>query len=125
MCLKELKHLIESRENDIKILTKRLVLRPWHEADAPKLYEYASDPETAFRAGWMRHTSVGFSKAVIKRVYCRSGAFAMDLRNGSYKAIGSVTLYMGESKARKRKNNEDSYNRSKWYSPCNSSCPFL
>ena len=101
-----MKQLIDSAGNNIEIVTDRLILRPWSEADAFKLYEYASDFETAFNAGWVRHKSPEFSKAVIKTVYSRSGAFAMDLRDGSDTAIGSVTLYVGESKARNRKDNE-------------------
>ena len=47
---------------------KRLILRPWTEADAESLYEYAKDPRVGPIAGWPVHTSVENSREIIKNV---------------------------------------------------------
>ena len=38
--------------------TERLILRPWEEADAESLYEYAKDPSVGPIAGWPVHERV-------------------------------------------------------------------
>lgn len=43
------------------IHSKRLMLRPWTEADAEQLFLVASDPDVGPRAGWMPHKSVAAS----------------------------------------------------------------
>lgn len=48
--------------------TERLILRPWEEADAEDLYEYARDPEVGPIAGWPVHKSVEDSLEVIRNV---------------------------------------------------------
>ena len=50
------------------IETKRLILRPWTEADAEALYEYAKDPRVGPAAGWPAHTSVENSLQIIRDV---------------------------------------------------------
>ena len=45
--------------------TERLILRPWREDDAEKLYTYASDPEVGPPAGWLPHTSAESSREII------------------------------------------------------------
>lgn len=55
--------------------TKRLLLRPWQETDAEELYKYASDPDVGPIAGWPVHTSVEFSREVIKNVLSAEGTF--------------------------------------------------
>lgn len=40
------------------LTTERLVLRPWTEADAESLFEYAKDPDVGLIAGWPSHKSV-------------------------------------------------------------------
>ena len=40
------------------IETKRLLFRPWREADAEELFRLASDPDVGPRAGWPPHKSV-------------------------------------------------------------------
>ena len=52
------------------LTTKRLILRPWEEADAESLYQYAKDPDVCPSAGWPVHTSVENSKAIILRKFC-------------------------------------------------------
>ena len=48
--------------------TERLILRPWDNADAESLYEYAKDDCIGPIAGWLPHTSVENSREVIKNV---------------------------------------------------------
>ena len=48
--------------------TKRCVLRPWRESDAPALYEYARDPRIGPAAGWPVHTDVQNSRRIIQEV---------------------------------------------------------
>ena len=72
------------------IETERLLLRPWCEADAEALYEYAKDPDVGPPAGWPPHTSVENSRQLIKNVLSAPETYAVCLKNG--KAIGSVGL---------------------------------
>lgn len=44
--------------------TERLLLRPWREADAECLYEYAKDPAVGPIAGWNPHTSAEESRFI-------------------------------------------------------------
>mgnify|MGYP002626528376 CR=1 FL=1 len=46
--------------------TERLVLRPWHDADATDLFEYARDPDVGPVAGWPAHESVEESLRAIR-----------------------------------------------------------
>ena len=48
--------------------TKRLILRPWLEADAESLYNYAKDPDIGIPAGWPPHKSREESLDIIKNV---------------------------------------------------------
>jgi len=50
------------------VKTDRLILRPWTEADAESLYRYASDPRIGPMAGWEVHTSVDYSREIIRDV---------------------------------------------------------
>ena len=72
--------------------TKRLILRPWQEADAPALYEYAKDPEVGPPAGWPPHTSVENSREIIRDVLSAPETYAVCLRDG--RPIGSIGLMM-------------------------------
>ncbi len=72
------------------IKTKRLILRPWCEDDAPSLYEYASDPEVGPSAGWPAHTNVSNSLDVIRGVLSVEHTYAVCLGDGS--PIGSISL---------------------------------
>lgn len=57
--------------------TKRLLLRPWTEADAPELYKYASDERVGPSAGWPVHKSVEDSRGIIRGVLSADGVFAI------------------------------------------------
>ncbi len=74
--------------------TKRLILRPWQEDDAKDLFEFASDPDIGYPAGWPAHTDVENSRDIIKNVLSAPETYAVCLiENG--RAIGSVGLKMG------------------------------
>ena len=70
--------------------TKRLILRPWQEADAESLYAYAKDPDIGLPAGWPPHKSVEDSRNVIRHVLSVPETYAVCLKDGS--PIGSVGL---------------------------------
>ena len=57
--------------------TERLILRPWMEADAESLYEYAKDPDVGTPAGWPAHKSVEESLDVIRNVFTGIECYAI------------------------------------------------
>lgn len=75
--------------------TERLILRPWEEADAEDLYEYARDPEVGPIAGWPVHKSVEDSLEVIRNVLAVPETYAACLKENN-RAIGSIGLMIGE-----------------------------
>lgn len=52
----------------MKIATSRLLLRSWHESDAPELFALACDPAIGPAAGWPPHESVEMSRQAIRTV---------------------------------------------------------
>ena len=70
--------------------TERLILRPWREADAESLFNYASDPDIGPPAGWPPHESVENSREIIAAVLSAPETYAVCLKDGE--AIGSVGL---------------------------------
>ena len=70
--------------------TRRLLLRPWQESDAEKLYEYAKDPDVGPPAGWPPHTSVEESQQIIRNVLLVPETYAVCLKDGT--PIGSIGL---------------------------------
>ena len=62
------------------LTTARLILRPWHDDDAPALFKYASDPEVGPRAGWPPHQSVEESLGIIRTVFSGEGMWAVVLK---------------------------------------------
>lgn len=77
------------------IETKRLILRPWKEADAKSLYQYAKDPLVGPIAGWPVHTSVENSCEIIQNVLSADETYAVTLKDED-KAIGSIGLMIGD-----------------------------
>lgn len=71
--------------------TKRLLLRPWEENDAPELYRYASSPEVGPIAGWPVHTSVENSRQIIRDILSSEGTYAVVLKETG-KPVGSVGI---------------------------------
>lgn len=57
--------------------TERLLLRPWNEADAEGLFEYAKDPEVGPIAGWPPHQSIEESRNVIQNVLTGKECYAI------------------------------------------------
>lgn len=73
----------------MRLETERLILRPFTEADASDLYEYAQDPRVGPAAGWPPHKSVDESREIIGSVFSAPNTFAVvDKLSG--KVIGSA-----------------------------------
>ena len=75
----------------MELQTKRLILRPWEDADAETLYAYASDPNVGPVAGWPVHTSVKMSREVIRDVLQAPETYAVVLRETG-EPMGSIGL---------------------------------
>ena len=75
----------------MEFITERLILRPWQESDAERLFEYAKDPEVGPIAGWPVHTSVENSLDIIRNVLSVDETYAVCLKDDN-RAIGSVGL---------------------------------
>ena len=75
--------------------TERLILRPWREDDAEKLYKYASDPEIGPPAGWPPHTSVENSREIIRTVLSAPETFAVCLKSDG-EPIGSIGFHCND-----------------------------
>ena len=73
----------------MELLTERLILRPWEDADAEALYTYASDPDVGPAAGWPAHTSVQMSREVIRDVLQAPETYAVVLRETG-EPVGSI-----------------------------------
>ena len=72
--------------------TKRLVLRPWEEADAEECYRYAKDPRVGPAAGWPPHKSVEETRRVIRELLMRPEIYAIVLKETGLPA-GSIGLH--------------------------------
>ncbi len=75
--------------------TKRLLLRPWEEADAEILYQYAKSPEVGPAAGWPPHTSVENSREIIRDVLSEPETYAVILKETG-DPVGSVGIMLGQ-----------------------------
>ena len=71
--------------------TERLLLRPWQEEDAERLYELARDPDVGPRAGWPPHVSVEDSLGIIRGVLGAPETYAVVCKESGL-AVGSVGL---------------------------------
>ncbi len=76
------------------IETKRLILRPWEDADAPALYKYASDDRVGPSAGWPVHTSVEYSLSVIRGVLSPPETYAV-IPKETGEPAGSIGIMFG------------------------------
>jgi len=76
---------------DIRIETKRLILRPWRETDLEDLYTYASVPGVGEMAGWSHHKSAEESKMILDMFIRHKKTFALELKE-SGRVIGSLGL---------------------------------
>ena len=75
--------------------TERLILRPFTEADAESLYEYAKDDRVGPIAGWPPHTSIENTREVIEYILSAEETYAVCLREDN-RAVGSIGLMIGE-----------------------------
>ena len=75
--------------------TERLILRPWCEDDAEDLYRYARDPDVALIAGWLPHTSVEYSRNIIRTVFSMPQTYAVCLKQDE-KAIGCIGFHRND-----------------------------
>ena len=75
--------------------TRRLLLRPWDEADAESLYKYAKNPAVGPAAGWPVHTSVENSREIIKGVLSEPETYAVVLKE-TMEPVGSIGLMIGK-----------------------------
>lgn len=71
------------------IETPRLLLRPFTDADAPDVFDYAKDPRVGPIAGWQPHKTIEESREIIRTVFSLPGIFAMELK-GCGRSVGSV-----------------------------------
>lgn len=85
--------------------TKRLILRPWVEDDAPNLYNYAKDSRIGPIAGWPPHTSVENSREIIRSVLSAPETYAIILKETGC-PIGSIGLMLGKQSNLKINDNE-------------------
>lgn len=77
--------------------TKRLLLRPWTEEDAEKLYKIASDPLVGPATGWSVHENAEQSRQVISDVLSKPGNYAVILKSTG-EIMGDVGVkYKGTS----------------------------
>jgi len=79
----------------MQLVTMRLILRPWRESDAESLYAYARDPRVGPIAGWPPHTSVEYSRRIIRNVLSAEETYAVTLKSENDRAVGSIGLLRG------------------------------
>lgn len=78
----------------MKIVTDRLIIRPFIFSDDKDLYEMCSDPLTAYNAGWTPHPDIRTTRNVILGYTYSEETFAVVLKENK-KLIGTVSLYKG------------------------------
>ena len=86
--------MIIKQIKSMNLKTERMVLRPWREADAETLYEYAKDERVGPVAGWPVHRSVEESREIIRTVFAQEGVFAVTLKEDD-RAIGCIGVIRG------------------------------
>lgn len=79
--------------------TARLILRPWHESDAPALFSHAKDPAVGPVAGWPAHKDVAESRQVIRDVLDAPESYAIVIKRHALldRPIGSIGLMVGDA----------------------------
>ena len=76
---------------DVRIETKRLVLRAWSENDLHDFYAYASVDGVGEMAGWNHHQSLEESRRILGFFIYGKKTFALELKENG-KVIGSLGL---------------------------------
>ena len=75
--------------------TRRLILRPWEEADAEECYRYAKDPRVGPAAGWPVHRSAEDSRRIIREVLAVPETYAIVLKQTGL-PVGSIGLHRND-----------------------------
>ena len=79
----------------MRLETERLILRPWRETDATRLFEIASDERVGKAAGWLPPKTKEDSRLIIKDLLDKPEIYAICLKeNGDL--IGSIGILQGE-----------------------------
>ena len=61
---------------DVRIVTDRLILRPWTMADLNDFYEYARVEDVGQMAGWLPHKSIEESRQILSSFIEQKKTFA-------------------------------------------------
>lgn len=77
--------------SNVKLETRRLVLRPWKSSDLDDFYEYASVDGVGQMAGWEPHTSKDISKMILEEFIEEKITFAVEYKE-NHKVIGSIGI---------------------------------
>lgn len=76
----------------MKIVTDRLIIRPFKFNDDNDLFEMCRDPLTAYNAGWSPHESLRDSRNVLLGYVYGDETLAITLKE-TKKVIGTISLY--------------------------------
>ena len=76
---------------DIRIVTERLILRPWTESDLYDFYEYARVEGVGEKAGWNHHESLEETQKILGFFIKNKKTLALELKENG-KVIGSIGL---------------------------------
>ncbi len=76
---------------NIRVETPRLILRAWRETDLADFYAYASVDGVGQMAGFLPHTSIAESEAVLARFLAGKRTLALELKESGH-VIGSLGL---------------------------------
>lgn len=78
-----------------KIITERLILRPFTEDDLDDLYEYAKNPNVGPRAGWSEHEDKMVSLEILEKFIEKPDVWALELKETGH-VIGSLGLHKSD-----------------------------
>ena len=73
----------------VRLVTERLILRPWEETDLEDLFAYASVDGVGQAAGWEPHQSIEESRAIMDLFICGKHTFALEYQG---KVVGSLGI---------------------------------
>ena len=78
-----------------RLMTNRLILRPWKLSDVEDLYDYAKSDLVGPNAGWPPHEWISESRAIIKKFIDEKCVYAIELKS-SNKVIGGIGIHKRE-----------------------------
>ena len=82
----------ETDITNVRLETKRLILRAWKQDDLSDFYEYARVPGVGEMAGWPHHESIETTKMILESFINEKNVFAIEHRETG-KVIGSLGLH--------------------------------